>query len=187
MNKAQYDKLKKHILNISKTLGHIPNKAQYDRLRGPGFPSEWTLRNYHELKWPAILDELFGLARGKESAPSRETINLVVKENKAAGKRYFVTAAIAGAPLDKEFFATVKNFCKTNNAKLVILPMRGINKSSEPYDDTIKELQEHFATEYYFNTNLVAMDLKLSPQQINPLAGLSRLGQKDYSIIIASL
>lgn len=186
MNKTQYNKLKKRISAISKTLGRIPNKTQYDKLRGPGFPSEWSLRNSHDYKWSAIINDVFGVTRAIAKGFSRENLNLVMRERKEVNKRYFVTAAIAGAQLDEAFFATVNTFCKANKAKLVILPMRGINKSSELYDDSVKELEKHFATEYFFNSNLVAMDLKLSPQQINPLAGLSRLGQKDYSIIIAS-
>jgi len=116
---------------------------------------------------------------------NRESFN-INKINKESKKRYFVTAVVAGTPLDKKAFETVKFYCKDKKAELVILPMRGCYKKDEGYDPDVLELSDHFVTEFTFNNNLKAKDFLLSPQQINPLTGLNRYGQKGSSLIVPS-
>ena len=121
----------------------------------------------------------------KENVINRDSFN-IKKTNRNINKKYFVTSVVAGASLDKEAFETIQYFCKENNAELVIMPMRGVYKQDEGYADEVLELSDHFVTEFVFNKNLRAKDFVLSPQQINPLTGLTRYGQKDFSLIIAS-
>lgn len=105
---------------------------------------------------------------------------------KSTGKRYFVTAAVAGAGLNHEFFESVQGYCEQNNAELVILPMRGVLSRQEGYSDELVNLVDHMATDFTFNSNLRALDFIIAPQQINPLTGLGRFGQKQSSIIVSS-
>ncbi len=99
---------------------------------------------------------------------------------------YFVTAAIAGATLEKDFFESVLTYCKYNNYKLLIELMRGVRLKEDYFDDDILQYSDHFCTEYIFNKNLRAFDFMLSPQFEKPISGLTRYGHKGHSMIIAS-
>jgi len=123
---------------------------------------------------------------GKEEKLTRDSIQICKNNSKLVGKRYFITAAIAGADLDRDFFESVQSYCAKNDAELVILPMRGIHKADVHFCDEIIEQSDKFATEFRFNARIVAQDFKINPQMINPLTGLQRYGLKKHSLIIAS-
>ena len=126
----------------------------------------------------------------KEIAFTRDVLTRLDIENRGKfinknKKRYFVTAIVAGQTINKNFWNNVQLYCTTNNAELVLLPMRGVKKVDEIYDDEIKNFEDFMFTEYLFCSNLKAMDMMLSPQHINPLSRLKRLGQKKFSLIIS--
>lgn len=108
------------------------------------------------------------------------------KAHQSHGKRFFVTAAIAGAELDVDFFNSVQTYCKVNKAELVILPMRSIKGKGCSFCQEVVDHADKFATQIRFNDNLIAQDFMLNPQMINPLTGLKRYGHKKHSLIIAS-
>jgi hypothetical protein len=117
----------------------------------------------------------------------REDIRILKNESGTNyGKRYFVTAAIAGAELDVDFFESVQTYCRITEAELVILPMRGIKGHDCNFCPEVVNHGGKFATQIRFNSNLVAQDFMLNPQMINPLTGLKRYGHKKHSLIIAS-
>lgn len=113
-------------------------------------------------------------------------ININIAKKYQKNKKYVVTAAIAGASLNKPFFNAIKTYCEYNNAQLVILPMRGLRPKEDYFADEILEHSDKIATSFKFNDSLKAYDLKLNPQQRNPLTGLDAIGHKKTSIIIAS-
>jgi hypothetical protein len=109
--------------------------------------------------------------------------------------RYFITAAVAGAPVDRKFLATVEKFCEQKKAKLIVLLMRGHKRSLEPQDHVYAPEVERLHkegkafVEYGFNSNLKALDVQVNPQQVLPLTGLTRYGvdgDKRYSVLVAS-
>ncbi len=56
------------------------------------------------------------------------------------GTSYVVTSATDGFPTNKRFLNALKNYCKANNAKLVILPVNNKSPFNEfAYEDDIKE------------------------------------------------
>jgi len=122
-----------------------------------------------------------------EPVKSREFFDKSETDEGKRGKRtYFVTSAIAGCPLDKDFFNVIELFCKESKAKLIVLPMRGIGSKDEQYDeDVLEQLSDYFYTDYTFNSNLEAFDVALNPNQINPLTGLQRITKKS-SVLVAS-
>jgi len=115
----------------------------------------------------------------------RDDINYV-KKNNLVNKKFFVTAISPLFEIHQNFFQSVKMFCNENNANLVILPMNGVCQKDKYDSVELEPISEYIATEYTFNNSLKALDIKLSPQQINPLTGLDRFGEKEYSLIIAS-
>lgn len=123
----------------------------------------------------------------KKKKITRETFDVPLDHKKLGGNRvYVVTCAIAGADLDKAFTASILNYCKIRNAQLVILPMRGILTKYDSFSDELLEYSDKFVTEIDFNLNISAQDFILNPQQILPLTGLTRYGQKGKSLIVAS-
>lgn len=122
----------------------------------------------------------------KDERLTRDSIQICKDNSKSIGRRYFVTAAIAGAPLDRDFFESVLTYCSVNETELVILPMRGINSKDIHFCPEIQEHADKLATEIIFNSRIRAQDFMINPQMINPLTGLQRYGLKKHSLIIAS-
>lgn len=138
---------------------------------------------------------------------TRDAIGDIIKKRRLKDGMFFISSAqpvmdeaspdtewIIGENLHEPFFKSILSFCKKNSAELVILPTRGHVKALsdqpahfssilEPYLDT------NFATEFKFNKYLTAMDLRINPQQQDPLTNISSIGTKDNrkgSLIVAS-
>ena len=127
-----------------------------------------------------------GLALDLEPQLTRDYYNIKKsEEGLPGGRKYFVTSAVAGCPINVKFYLAVRRYCAANKAKLIILPMRGVVSRNEEFTkDVIAHLSKDFYTEYTFNSNLEAFDLGLSPTNVNPLSGLTRLAQKKASLKI---
>lgn len=134
---------------------------------------------------------------------TKEAIGDLVKNKKIKKGRFFITAASPTTHLDLNkrdlkavergeyvtaenvhvpAFKSILNYCKKNDAQLIILPMRAHVKAlhSQPqhFDPILKPYLKNFATEYNFNEHLKAMDMQLNPQQANPLTGLQSVQGK---------
>lgn len=105
--------------------------------------------------------------------------------NNTNHKRFIVTSVVEGAPINENFLSALKGYCKINDAQLVILWMKGTKKNDSFLLATLHSLKPYLATNFRFSEKLRAMDFQLSPQQMNPLMGLDRYGQKESSLIIA--
>lgn len=114
----------------------------------------------------------------------RENINISVT-NKDKNKKYFVSAIIPKAKVNKVFWKSILNYCEHNNAQPILLVMRGVLSEDTFDSDIYEEFSKYFFTEYKFNDNLIAKDFMLSPQQILPLTGLHRYGGRKNSVIVA--
>jgi hypothetical protein len=172
------------IKKVAEKIGKIPNSAEYNQHREEKYLSNWSIQARGH-KWKKLLNEIFPTRDKKDNSLNRSDLS-VIKKNTEKTKRFFITAATAGANVDINFFQSMKTYCGVMNAELVILPMRGSGSPKETYLSQVSELSEHFATEYQLNSKLVAQDLLITPQQQRPLSGLDKLGQKEYSIIVAS-
>lgn len=133
------------------------------------------------------LKDVSGKVVNVEPSKSRDAYNKEVSDEGNKEKRtYIVTSAIAGCSLDKEFYSSIKTFCKYNNAKLVVFPMRGPKSLNEEYNqDVLQALENDFYTDYTFNSNIEGFDIMLSPTASNPLTGLYKIAEKS-SVLIAS-
>lgn len=123
--------------------------------------------------------------KSEDNKVKREHIDACFSENKLRNRIFFVTSAVAGGIGREKVYQAVKQFEEHNNAKIVLLATRGIQEG-DVYEDRLLELfRGSLFEEYNFNKNLYAVDMKLYPQQINPLTGFERMSSKGTSIIIA--
>jgi hypothetical protein len=100
-------------------------------------------------------------------------------------KRFFITTAVAGAPVDKRALNTAKQYCKINKAALLVLPAN--NELNDLDNDLVSDPDVHIIfSDYALNKNLHISTIKINPKQVDPVTGLARIGQRDGSFIFAS-
>lgn len=108
----------------------------------------------------------------------------------AKNGRFFFTSAHAAAPAHTGFLDAMRAWCRYNEAETVILPANAHVKALEGqptyYAGAIESCSELFATKYTVNDNLVAMDLKILPQQRDPLGGILEWGRDQHSVLVAA-
>ncbi len=101
-------------------------------------------------------------------------------------KTFFISSVIAGASTNEKYLKTLKTFQRERGAEIILLSTIGVVRGDEYYDPII---EDYFPgckfVEYVFNDNLVAIDMRLSPQMQHPLTGLNRLSHKGKSYIVA--
>lgn len=113
-------------------------------------------------------------------------------------KLYFITTAVSGQATDVRCLRSVRQFCKREGAKLIVLPSHdpahnldtGQDTESGSgiewvFDNAIRH-EDFIFDEYRLNSNLFISGIRVTAKQINPITGLSELSQKKGSCIFAS-
>lgn len=105
-------------------------------------------------------------------------------------KRFVITTVVNDCEVNKGFLKSIDQYCKLNNAALLLLP------SHDPAHNLEKEYTWHFDPliakrlivfdDLELNSNLFLCAIKLSAKHIDPITGLERIGQRDGSFIYAS-
>lgn len=105
-------------------------------------------------------------------------------------KRFVITTAVVGCEVDKPFFHSLKNYCKHQDAALLVLVV------SDPASRTTVggygNIDKILLNEYIvmedtaINSNLFISTIKLSAKHIDPITGLGRIGQQNGSFVYAS-
>lgn len=105
-------------------------------------------------------------------------------------KRFIITTAVSGQKAHLDFLASLRFYCKTHNAKLLILP------SHDPAHNLDNEIDWHFDPivldddlvfeETPLNSNFFISGIRVTAKQINPITGLNELSQTKGSFISAS-
>lgn len=99
---------------------------------------------------------------------------------------YFATSIIEGATANRNCLASIGHWMEHRGGRPILLGMKAITKGEDEYDsEIVTNWRQYLCTEFHFNSNLVAIDMKLHPQQFKPLTGMSRLSSKSTSIIVA--
>ena len=107
-------------------------------------------------------------------------------KKKIRGKKRFVISSVleSPAPVFEPFLKSIQNYCKVNNAELLLFSSDSKYGNIDPIvpqesiifgDDDIK-----------LNNNLFLSTIKLSPKQIDPSTGLIRLARNNGSFIFGS-
>ena len=105
--------------------------------------------------------------------------------------RYVITSAQNATGIHTAFFRALKNYCKVNDAVLVIVPFRYRNHSSvwskvdENQDWWNEELLEYmYDGRLFINDNLQLLsDIKVTPTAVTPLSGLETITGGDSGIV----
>lgn len=104
---------------------------------------------------------------------------------------FVITTAVSDKRVDQDFLASIKNYCKRNNALLLVLPCEDVaSRKSEYTWELDPSLNNKFtrvvSADTYLNKNFYISSIMMSAKQINPLTGLDRLAKGKGSMIAAS-
>lgn len=104
--------------------------------------------------------------------------------------KFVITTAVVGCPVDAAFYASIKNYCRQQDACLLVLVASDPAKTATPggmgsIDRAL--LQENIVLrDVRLNDNLFISTIKLSAKHIDPITGLDRIGQRNGSFVFAS-
>jgi hypothetical protein len=101
-------------------------------------------------------------------------------------KKFVITTAVVGAPVDRNFLASIKVYCKTHNAKMLVLLSADPSSTSGNTVDKILQNEHIVFEDTELNSNFFISTIKLSSKQIDPITSLDRIGQRHGSFIYAS-
>jgi hypothetical protein len=187
-NKAKNSLIKKYLNYIDKNK-RIPSLSELNTIGitrnaiRHHFGSNTLLFDYmkenHTEEMSVVVDEtLFTPKRFAE-----------MKKDSERYDRFVVTTAVVEKEVHLGFYQTLKNYCKRNKAKLLILPCQDVwNRRTEFQWTMAPELREEaiLFDNLALNSKLYINAIKLSAKHINPLTGLGRIGQRNGSFIYAS-
>lgn len=116
-------------------------------------------------------------------AAKRDEVEITKKGN---SKRYVVSSVVEGAPICWDFISALELYAERNNAELVLLWMRGVYKNDAFSVEYLTRLKPYLASEFRFNTKLLAKAFLIHPAQKYPTTGLEQYAQDNDSLICAS-
>lgn len=109
--------------------------------------------------------------------------------------RFFITTAITGCAVDRDFIKSVKSYCIKNEAQLLVLVASdpAHNRSGFGQGEFLGSVDKELldcgivvTADTALNSNVYLSTIKLSAKQIDPITGLDRIGQRNGSFIYAS-
>lgn len=100
-------------------------------------------------------------------------------------KTYVITSAQYNSPIHTNLSNSIKQYCKVNDAELIIIPMSGRSHKDDTLDTRI-DLDAIIAKSVRLNSNIRVSDYAIKPQQIDPSTGMGRFTQTQESTIFAS-
>lgn len=110
-------------------------------------------------------------------------------ESKLKAKKFVITSAQSDTNVDKEFFDSLKNYCRVNKAELLIIPVKYKNPTLQEESNTTC-YYDPIIQPYLFENNIklheklkVMGSIKISATAENPLSGLAPLSKGDSVII----
>lgn len=100
-------------------------------------------------------------------------------------KTYVLTSAVTGAAVHKGFYANIQRLLTEYDAELVIGPVLGDNKNTVTLDPALAD-HPIAMQDITFNSNVFALGLQSKARQVEPVARLKRLAQKEGTFITFS-
>lgn len=115
------------------------------------------------------------------------TDELLLEQQKiiAQYKKFVITTAVAGAPVHKIFLASLKQYCKINNAKLLIIPANYQLYEIDPILSKDPDILIVFRP-LNLNKNVTVHPIKIDPKQVDPATGLEAIVKQNKTVIVGS-
>ena len=150
------------------------------------YPNEINFIGKFFISFTSFKKIVDALIRKEPEGISREEKSIKKSNTRTETKRFFVTSIVSGFDIDEKAIQTSLKYCEETGSQLVLLLMRGCGAKDTLSNDIWEKYSDYIVTEYKLNEKLLAVDFKLYPQQILPLTGLHRFGQKKHSLIVAA-
>lgn len=109
-----------------------------------------------------------------------------LKDTVSKYTKFVITTAVQGCSAHKGFYKSLKSYCEKNDALLLVMLCKDPAASAGDKLDPLLNQEEIIFDNIGLNDNIFVNSIKLSAKHIDPLTGLSRLGQRDGSFVYAS-
>jgi len=119
------------------------------------------------------------------SKEKRDNTKKAVKKH----KKFVVTTAVSGKPVDSDFLKSLENYAEKNKAAIMIMPCQDVSKRNKEFQwELHPSLANHHIIfeDVYLNEKIHLSSILVSAKQIHPLTGLDRLAQRKGSMVLAS-
>lgn len=101
-------------------------------------------------------------------------------------KRFIISTILPNSKINTNFISAMELYCKTNNAELILVPIRGVRNEVLFNEADAKLYGKYFCTESIFNSNLRLVNTGITANNKNPIQSIKELGHKNYSVIAGS-
>lgn len=101
-------------------------------------------------------------------------------------KRFIISSIVANSKNDNNFLNALLRYCLENNAQLLLVPIKGVNKEFNFDKEVIEAWGKYFVKNIDFNSNLRLINAGITANNRNPLYRLKELGHKGYSVIVGA-
>lgn len=173
---------KTEIVNYFKSLCELSNKKlsreEYRKLN-PEYSSSLIEKIWGT--WTKFIEEV-----EENLLVSRTNITKVFDKNI---NKIVITYINDGSTININFYQTLLNYCKINNAELGILWGKSIKKNKTFDKDTFNLISPYLATKFEFekDKNCIAQDFLIPTSQKNPLLNLDKFSTNIKTIIVGSV
>lgn len=105
-------------------------------------------------------------------------------------KKFVITTVVNGQRVDGNFLNSLNNYCKVNDALLLIIPCNdpahNLDNALEWHFDSLIKDYDFVFNELHLNSNIHISSIRINAKQINPHTGLGRFVQGHGSAIFGS-
>jgi hypothetical protein len=185
---AKKDKMVLAYAKLCKLLGKYPSRIEF--CDGTEYTKD-MLAHYH-----SSLGELKKKAKEKYPEYFTGVLNESIFHPKAlrelnsvirGAKRFVVTTAVTGCPVDKNFMGAIQTYCKEMNAELLVLIASDpAARASKDFIDSAIPSSAIVVDDVSINENIHLNTIKLSAKHIDPITSLTRIGHRQGGFIYAS-
>lgn len=184
---AKSDRMILAYAKLCKLLGKYPSRIEF--CEGTEYTKD-VLSHYHnslsELKERAINkypDSFKGVFNENIFHPKAlQELKSVIR----GSKRFVVTTAVTGCPVDKNFLAAIQTYCKENDAEMLTLIASDPAARVKDFLDPAIPRDTVVVDDVSLNKNIHLNTIKLSAKHIDPITSLSRIGHRQGGFIYAS-
>ncbi len=106
-----------------------------------------------------------------------------LKKKVAAHSVFFISTAVAGAPVHEDFLASIDTFCRERRALLLVCPA---NYALYDMDHDLVMNRDIVFKGLRLNSNISISPVKIDPKQVDPAQSLDTVGQREGTILLAS-